>query len=412
MKRLSYIYFYFTIFLFIGTTFSLVVGWFPMIEMKWLWIMIQLVLTVVLFKNIFRRKHILFLFVYSSVLLFNLLIGDAYFDSQKVLLEVLSLLSVTIAVTIYAKAPFQKYRIKFLTLFIVVIFVTFIGTSLVYSMEPEILRIIQYAANGGDTTLRYMYAKLGVETYAFGHALPILIPPIVYSFKNKIISINIKLLLLLLLFFIVALVVMSTATTAVLLSGFLIVVSWFWNDKSKIKNIRNFIILFIVVLFLLITKDLIIDILFYLLENNESATYAGKIKDFIMFAETGEADGQISGRGNLYQESFNVFINNFILGSNDNSNIGGHSVFIDRMAMLGLIGFIPFLIFQFSFYKSVENKLVNELKPYFWFSVLFFIIMGFVKAIWSYDYLIMSLFIMPCAFIYLNDIEKNDGKRS
>lgn len=406
MKKLSYIYFYFIIFFFIGTTFSLLIGWFPMIEIKWLWITIQLILTVVFFKNVLNKKHIVLLLVYFFVLLFNLLIGDTYFNANKVLLEMLTLLSVTTVFPFIVNDSTQHFIFKYLILFFVVICITFIGTSAVYSIDPEIIRNITYALNGGDNSWRFMYAKLGVESYAFAHALPVLIPAVIYSLKNNEISKLVKLLLLFLLLLILALIVMSTATTAVLLSIFLIIISWIWNEKSKTKNIRNFLILFLGGLFLIITKDLIIDALFYLLENNESRTYAGKIEDFILFAETGEADGEISGRGKLYQESIDVFFNNMIIGSNDNTRIGGHSVFLDRMAMLGLVGFIPFIMFIYSYFKFVEKYLLEPLKPYLWISFVFIVLMGISKSIWSYDYLIIIFFTMPSFMLYINKYAK------
>ena len=380
---------------------TLIVGWIPIFSREWFFVLSASFLSIIFYSKILKLKYIIPLMIYGLVVYLNVFGGDQKFDFVFSTMEFFSFFLVTSVFVIYSQPYFSKSRHNFLYCYLAVIVVTFIGTSLVYMKEPEVLRMILSETNVGNFTLYTIYSKLGVESYSMGHALSCLIPILVYSIKRNN-NIYYKLLLILLLFFIFALIFMSTATTALLLAIILLILSFIWNEKNKSKNIITLVICLCFGIIFILNRDLLSNILNNI-DIDSQTTYAGKLNDFKDYANYGKAGDQTQGRFDLYIQSLETFLSSPIFGINEDDNLGGHSIFFDRLALLGLVGFVPLVLFLYYYIKYVLKKLSKAVKPYCLFGFFSFITLACLKNIFGFEYLAISLLIMPLTCLLVDD---------
>lgn len=376
---------------------SFVIGWFPIFFRTWIWSLFLVVFSVALYNDGLKSKYIIPLFLYGAVLLLNAYSGDEKFGYISSIMEFSYFTNIYYCFYLYSQERFSKYRNRLILVFGLTLLITFVGTTSVYLTNPEVLRLIQAEMNIGNSNLFLIYGKMGVESYAMGHALPVFLPILVFVFKMTK-KIKYRIFLLLMLFVLVSLVYMATATTALLLAMILVLVSFFWNDKNKAKNIFVLSSLLLVALFFLGNRELLGSVLESINIDPET-TYAGKIRDFQDYANYGKAGDQTGYRFKLYKDSFTTFLSHPIVGVNNKSSIGEHSVILDRFAMLGLIGMIPLFVFLSNYMKFVQKKLTREVRPYFVLGFIYFLLISVLKNIISFDYIVTCLLIMPLVCI-------------
>lgn len=401
MKTLDKLYSFFATTLVISLCFSITIGWIPILSRTWIFVLLLSFVSIIMYNKGLALGFIFPLAIYGIILYINAYSGDLKFNFVFSTMELFSFFLVSYMFYIYSKKSFFKHRRNFLICYSIVLVVTFLGTLFVYAKEPEVLRMIQTERNGGKNLLYVYYSKLGVESYDMGHALPCFIPILMFIIKNNT-HLQYKLIGLVILCLMLALIYMSTATTALLLSTILLIVSFVWNTNNKALNICTLILCLCILIIFISNRDILENILNGINLGSES-TYSSKLNDFREYATYGEAGDQMQGRLDLYEQSFNVFIKYPILG-NDNIEIGGHSIFIDRLAMLGLVGFIPLIIYIYFYMRYVLRKISFNIRPYCFLGFSYFIIMAFLKNIFSTEYLIISLFIMPLVCIHIDSI--------
>lgn len=366
-------------------------GWMPFFNRTWLFVLFPVILAVILYYKGLKLKFMFPLLLYGFVLYINVFSGDKKFDFSFSTMELFVFIFITYNFYVYSKSSFFKARQVLIFCYIIVLIIAFIGTSIAYQQNPDLIRMIQSERNDGDGTLFALYSKLGVESYYMGHALPSLIPIYVYSIKKG--NLQFRIFGFVLLFMTIALIYMSTATTALLLSIVLLILSTIWNEKNKKINIITLIICSGVVLFLLTDRNFISDLLNSFNFDSET-TYAKKVIDFQDYADYGVAGGQTQGRFDLYEQSLLIFFNSPLLGT-DILEIGNHSVFFDRLATLGLMGFIPLILFLYFYMRYILKKIPNDVKPYCAFGFGFFIIMCCLKNIFNFEFVSTCLLLMP-----------------
>lgn len=406
MKTIDKFYtFIITIFI-VSLCCSLIYGWVPIFRKTWLFVLLISVFSLLFYVKGLKLKFLYPLILYGVILYINVLSGDQKFNIINSSMEFFCFISVSYVFYVYSNNRFYNARLKLLEGYVFIIIITFIGTLIVYLNNPEVLRMIQSERNAGvEDTLFVLYSKLGVESYSMGHALPCLIPILVYSIKRGN-GVRYKLLGVVILFVIVALVIMSTAATALLLSIILLLISFIWNEKNKIRNAFATSLLIFVTIFLITDRNLIGSKLNSINIDSES-TYGGKISDFQDYATYGVAGNQTQGRFDLYMQSLNVFFKYPIFGTNNKLIIGDHSIFFDRLAMLGLVGFIPLLIYLNSYMRYVLKMLSTGIKPYCVLGFGHFIIMGCLKNIFDFEYISICLLIMPLVCMVVDNTTNN-----
>ena len=273
---------------------------------------------------------------------------------------------------------------------------TSVATYMVNLLFPDILRtMVLYANTGIDNT---MYYKMGVCDYCMPHALPALIAPIVLWLKAKDFRRSVKGLIIIFLFFLLLLVWTSGATTPFLVAVFALLVSSIINQRKSIKN-NVATLLFISIMALPFTFDEVQLSIVHTLESiipEDNANY-GKLKDYEETKFGNKTTSDASYRGELYNQSFSTFMDNIFLGTNSKKEIGEHSIFFDRLAMLGIVGITPFLLVFFFLFRYMYRKTIPNQRLFILVGIISFLVIFFLKNMlgtWMYAAVFVMLPIM------------------
>ena len=357
--------------------------------------LISLVSFVQYYKKIINPQFAL-LSLYAIIVLFNSFTGDEYLTFTKSLLDILYLFVPFAMLFIYIGTKDYK-RLKMLLIFILFIsFILSITSIPQLYADPMLLR---EEFKEEDGALAAIYARRWLSTYGKAHSLPFIFPPLVYIIKNSINNNKRKILFFLFFLIYFMFILLSSATGAILITVFAIGVSFLIRTNKSIKY--NLLMLFLISLpaLLLLNND----ILYYSLDMIQplfrgSSTY-NKINLIKLFLENDSLEGGFGVRNNLHGISWNTFLDNFLLGTNKDSEIGHHSFFLDRLALLGMVGFIPLILFLLSYVRKIYN-ILNKTKLYYLVGVFSYFLMFSIKNPFSFEMWLYALFVLPGLCFY------------
>ena len=384
-------------------TWSFIGGWISLFSRYWLWVTVGASLVVLLAPSFFSSKQFFFLAVYSFVIICNLFLGDQYFSSAVTVLFEILLLVFSSGLCYYLSNQNNENSLR-KRLFIIGAFVivfTSIGTFLADRIYPGIVRDLVVYANNGISCAPYY--RMGVCEYNMPHALPILIPPFVMWVRKKNMKLVVKLLCLCVLAFLLLLVYTSGATTPLILSFFALVCSLLANPKRNIKT--NIAILVIVTLIALpaLNDGVQLRIVHHLKEVlPEDNANQSKLRDFETAIVFGETTGDLGAREDLYSASISTFLDNIFFGSSSGGT-GGHSIILDRLGALGLVGTIPYLLFIWLLIRSTIMRIPKTNRFYYLIGTICFIATLATKNIGGIWMWIAQCVFLPVSLLPLND---------
>jgi len=359
-------------------TFTLIQGYFPILMRSWIFLGILAVLISLLYPKIYMEKSIIWLLLYSVVLIFNLLSGDEVYVLGFTLTEITFYFIPATLFLIYMRNNDVKNARTVAIVSMLIIIVSSIFTFKNAIDNPRIVRTIVSAQTTGDYTYIIEQYRKGIVSYGMPHAFPFIVPPFIYVLKNKYFSFKLRIFALLMIIIASLMVFYAESTGALVVLLFAIIMSLIITESSLKKNIIRLVLLGVIALLFLNTQ-ILISVLDFFGAETETMAYYGKIEDTITILETGKSVGQIANRQELHNMSLNTFLNHPLLGTNKGSDIGGHAYFMDRAGLLGLVGFIPlFLFFYYQIKISYEN-LPNSIRMHYLIGVASCIILGFQK---------------------------------
>jgi len=381
-------------------------GWFPFVRRQWIFLGLGLVASFFTSQKFFQTKRFQVLMGYMLVIFLNVLAGDKYFPgTADMLIEIFSL-AFPAALLVYAYNSTRKDIIIILFSFFFVLIISAWASLLIDKfMIPGAIRqmTMLHYLEGKDSV--YAYYRLGLSSYSFPHALPILVPPLVMGVKSKKIAKKLKLKILFLLVSTLLLVWLSGIMTALLLTILFLLMSYFTHEDTIWRNIRRLSIIFIMFLPLL-SPTVMRPVARYAMEiTGEESDYYKKIADY----ERGLASEYASGgddwesRQNLYDQSLSGFTENIIWGSN--SKVGGHSSFLDRLGVLGLLGFIPLIWFFFLQLKAGAMQIPLRNRIYYFEGCLAGIMMLSLKSAFYPVFFIVLFIILPLISSFISGKE-------
>lgn len=369
----------------------------------WLWLALGCFVCILQNSSYLSSRNVFWLFLYAVVLYLNHLSGDAYFHGlPSIIMEIATLLFCAYLVFYVS----QKHNSKFTTLLVlsqlIVIVITSILSISADILFPGIIRQTVTLINSGQSEGVIPFYKMGVCEYGFPHAIPVLIPGLMLLVKNRRIKPIIRILIVLVLALLLYLVFISGVTTALILAIFGFLASLFVVEDNRKKNIRRLILLG-----LFLTPLLNDSVSLSLLQNLETIVpeenkITGKIINLEETIQNENADGSLQTRSNLYMMSFNEFLKHPILGVNKTDNLGGHSAFLERLATLGILGIVPYIIFIVLLMKYVIRFIPEESIFFLYIGFIAFIIMLGTKNM-SNIYLWLYSFVLLPSIIIINE---------
>lgn len=389
------------------STFMIFRTW-VILERDWLLQGIIFIMTLFVSKKFYQTNTFSCIFLYILFMFFNVGLGDNQYNSfiDDVIMEFLKL-SIPCAITFYVlkKGNLNDIKIILIIFYFFVIYTSIVST-IINVLFPGIIRDIVALTNGNQDTSAYnMFFRIGLSNYYLPHCLPTLIPALYLGIRTKSIKKLFRVGLLIAWISIILLTYCSGATTALLFSLFFSVAVLILNpNKSSSNNIFRIIII-VLLIPILFNKSIIYDLLLYAETFFYGTDFYGKILNFEDILMYEEVSGSAEGRANLYQDSLIAFSTNILVGSN--AELGGHSAILDRLASLGIAGFLPFIsIFIFQ-YQFVKNYISKKYRIIYIYGLIIAFVMLILKYMLYYEMTVIILTILPLSIIYFEQKQFN-----
>ncbi len=357
--------------------------------------------TVAYSKNYYLQKYFVWAVIYVIVLAFNHFSGDKYFDNINNVVEETCVLLVPAALSYYIITNKKLKLAKWLLFsFMLLIIYSSIATFLAVQIIPDAVRYSVYLLNIGDTqTINLLYG-MGMVTYRFPHAIPAFIPVLVYIIKSKggykrqRWKMQLRWFALISLLSLLLLVYLSNATTALLVSMLSLILSFFILGKDNKYNVPLVMVIAVLFLPFVIYSDWLVSLLngvgSFL---GQDTSFTNRFDDIRFYSQTGNAAGDLAGRFNKYNISISYFLERPLIGSDKAP--GGHSAVIDRLASLGLVGWIPYILFVFAMIKKQRRLLSMQVASYYFVGVASALLILFSKNMSNWDTWFFAFCLLP-----------------
>jgi len=345
-------------------------------------------------KNRLRDVSIIWFVVYAVVLVLNFLAGDSYFDSIGDVIQEIAILFFTSTLSYYVFAGKYVRFAKVLIYLILAIITYYSVSSFILEQEfPGIIRNTVYMTNLGELDDLRIYYMSGLATYQLPHALPILIPPLVMVIRQRSNPTWERFLGGIVLIAVFIITFISYAATALFLSILMLLLALIVRQGSIKDNIARLAVVGIIFLPIIISPSFILRPLSDLFSTAEDASYIDKLIDIQKLADSGTATGSVAARESRYDITFDEIIEHPILGTNEQT--GDHSAIFDRWASLGLVGWIPYIVFIALQFKAIKKRISKEARPYYVLGVFAALFMLFTKNMSNWETWFMVFTILP-----------------
>lgn len=328
-------------------------------------------LPMIVCKSYFSTRQFYYLVFYFIIVLLNHITGDTYFKETYGLIMNATGLFVSSSLIYYI---INTKNYKLLQAIVLVVFFIIIWTAIAtaffdFSIPGIVRRAVNMKREGQGADLIGFY-RYGMAEYASVHAIPILIPPLVFGIKKSERKMQ-KVLYSLLLILCFMLVYFSAATGPMIVALGIIFISFIVRSGNISSNLFVFFLLFLFLIF--IVND---SMMLWLLDGIDNLIgYEGyfheKIIDFEDSIIYGESSGDLEGRMDLYEQTTKSISESFLFGTQ--SAVGGHSALLDRLASLGIVGMIPFVGFLIVEFRTIKKYIPSNGYIYFilsWISAL------------------------------------------
>ena len=393
-------------FILFAATSMFVRSWIPMFYSSWTTLLAGCILSVIVVPKFMRTHWFACIAVYSVIVLLNWYLGDVFFAQFSLVANEIAIFFLFSSVTFYLFDSNDRrcfYYIYYIML--IMVGIAAVGSLVVNALIPGIVRIQNSIVADGNYSDILNYYRMGMSNYLLPHGLPVLIPPLILLIKRSKGLKWLRLSSMAFLVFTAILVYLSGSTTALLLS---VVAFTTFVIGDKKRGINRFpIILAICTLPLLFITDLVPSII-SLFSSETAEVYAFHIEDMASFSAN-QAEGDTSLRLSLYNIALDAFAQSPIWGGN--GPVSGHSVILDRLGTLGLIGILPFGGILYFFYQFVVKHLEVVERSYFNISVLLGISMLLIKGIEDKEVWLMLLVVAPVV-LYLSGRIESQKTRS
>ena len=348
--------------------------------------------------------------VYVSVVMLNFFSGDYYYRSFPRACSEFAMLLFSSALGYYCFQPDNERTSKtIMWVLIIIISITSIMTFILDIKNPGILR--QAASSVfSDNDMSEVIAgyKMGMSNYYLPHALPVLIPSLVLGIKNKELEPILRIINILVLLLVLILIFVSNAATPILIAMIILMVSIGTIRVSIKKSIFYLVFVSLIVAPMLINDNILVSLIDYICNHiNEDSTFYYRLMDIEESIIYKEAIGDLDARLELYNVSSTGFLGSIVFGSND--AVGGHSAIIDRLATMGLVGFIPYFIFIWQQMKSTYKCIPNHIKIYYLEGVLAGVAMLLTKNMSNWEMWLMMFVLMPIITIQFGKEKQKVG---
>lgn len=294
-----------------------------------------------------------------------------------------------------------KYRITFLLLLALFLFVGFVTIPLVLQ-APYMVREQVY-----NPAIDAFMESRGAASYAMPHTVIFLLPVFVYAFKTEK-RIAFKAFLLIIISFIIWFVYLCGASSPLILGLMGVVLAFFIDGKKTLRGNISRLLLITLPFLIILNNEIIESILSFLSDQTVGLPFHKKIEDFRYALVSDSEDASALGnRNTLYAISIDAFFYSPLIGDSS-SYIGRHSFLLDVLGSIGILGFVPMMVYLISITKEIYYRLPDDVRAYYVIGVLLFFIQAGLKTVFGVEFFFIPFFVLPCLAQYFSkDLKKN-----
>ena len=387
-------------------TLTLLQGYFFVFRRQWIFMGAITVVGLINSTSYLRQKQTIWLLIYFLIVSFNALSGDDFWSARGQSVAELFLLTAPSIMTFYAlKNDDRKFMKTVLTVFFVIVVLETIASFIANLKFPDIIRILTSMRNNSSSESAWYYYRMGIANYDIGHALPALLPLLIWEVRYNATSKSTRRICLVLLVFTLVLIYISAITTALLLSVFAVLLALFTQKGTLKRNLFPIMVLSLIFIPFILSDSLILDLLSFV-NGYIPSEYSlhDKIIDIQETILYGETSGDLSLREEKYTSTISLFQENMLLGTN--SKVGGHSSFLDRLSSLGIVGFIPYVVFLYLQIKKLSDRIHPEYRIVYFEGILMCLLMLLMKDADSWE-MFFTMFTLVPFMTYLLSIQSN-----
>lgn len=334
---------------------------------------------------------------YGFVVFMNFRVGNVAFPSLfSVLYEVFRLLIPAAIFYYYANNRNKPFVYSVMFAYLCIILYETVATYRLEQVYPGLMRNLASTRYDDD---RALFMQMGLAPYSLAHALPTLIPALVLLIKDGRNILVFRLLSLVFLGSSLLIIYLSQATGAYLMAIFSLILALTVDSRGIRKNLRKLILVSVFVIPFAISPsltDAALDVA-EMVVSKESDVYE-KIEEVRASNSGQESNGDIAYRVELLNNTLNTILDHPLLGSRTRT-YGNHNALLDRWAKLGLVGFLPFLLFLIITIKKTYRIIPEIGKIYYVIGVSSAIIMLLSKNQISWDQWFLLFYMLPVLII-------------
>ena len=315
----------------------------------------------------------------------------------SIIMEIIPFFGAVLMYLYFLKSEDQKGLRIVIYLSFLFIVITTILTIRGLMIEPMAVR---FAMSGRTDLIDLDVSILGIGGYGFFNGIMLLMPAMAYFMNKPEYGVIKKTFILLFVAFAIYPMVLAGITTTFLLAVVIFIYAAFFVKKFKAKL---YIPIIIIVSGLFVLNHLTADLIHFISQQINESVIKTRLEDLsttvrLMDFSPEEADTYFARvRLALTLQSLQGFLANPLIGTGDS---GGHSYWLDRLAMFGLVGWFPILMIFYQQVKLQKITLLNAHYPYFLVSIYAILLFGIMKGnVVSPQTMVVLFFLVPGIFL-------------
>lgn len=375
------------------------------------WVLLWFMSLLFFKAQILKNRSMIFFLVYGTVMLLllnTLWVDIGEWNKRQITREFYDIV-VAISVIIYYRTE-EDYTglaklVRWTFVFIVITAIMSIVTSILNPMYARDLTALSAVDIASEREAILSYRKYGAGSYSFASAIVCLFPMLIYYYKNNEKSYwSKKYLMLSLIIIFLALIRMQIFAN--ILISFVIIVLSLLGSKKVVKSWVYIGVL--AVILLLLPMQYYVDLFTYVGgwfdTGSEIYFKFNQLAQYIAIGG-GFEETAIGYRAARYPLLWESFISNPLYGG---KYCNGHLYWMNKLAVYGLLGTIPFLLIIYNQIKNNLKYFDKEFAFYFLLSMFSIIALGSMKALAGTELWYVYFIIIP-GFYYMPLIKKREN---
>ena len=282
---------------------------------------------------------------------------------------------------------------------LIVSFITVLLSIRVLIGDGNALRLCSMANSTGDEAMMYGYWRQGMADY--GMAAMMAFMPVVLFYIYRSSTSRIRTYSIIGIVIILAFMYLGQVTTTFILCIMATIMAYFSSNNKVFSYVG-----IATVAILIITQ--LSGILDFAISNTTDGSMNGNFESIAatVRGEEWNESSDAAVRWNLLHQSLSVFFNHPLFG-NPSLPSGGHNYFLNWLAKVGILGFLPFFLLIKNQYKIVSSYISTSAKKSYSIILFGFVLLGLIKNMSGTEYWNYLFVYYPAILVWIDSWKKD-----